>query len=214
MKRNLVDFISGIAIYFLLAVLIGVSVAMRALPGQFDEWLGGSNNPQQALIYFSLLISSLVLILTRVGIEVNLFNMAKGENFRRYASGLPLWFLMISVAGSLLQFYRYFPTCKAPEAVVFEEVGSSKTYQPSDVIVIAAGKSLAIGARSADEENLLSCISWELTGSAFQTLGQKNGCQVNITFSNQPGSGYITLLASQNFCNQASLFSIEVKVEP
>jgi hypothetical protein len=215
MKRNSLDFIPGIAIYLLLSVLVGVSVAMRALPGQFDEWLGSSSSPREALIYFSLLISSLILILTRFGIEINLFNMAKGENFKRYAAGLPLWFLFISLAGALFQFYRFYPACKTPESVFFEIIGKEKTYLPFDVIELPAGASFTITARSSDNEVLLSCLSWELVGPAFETLGQKDGCQVNIQVNDQPGVGYITLLASQNFCSQATLFSIEVNiVEP
>lgn len=215
MKRNSLDFIPGIAIYLLLSVLVGVSIAMRALPGQFDEWLGSSSSPREALIYFSLLISSAVLILTRFGIEINLFNMAKGENFKRYAAGLPLWFLLISLAGTLFQFYRFYPECKTPQAVFFDVIGTDQTYLPLDVIEVPRGASFAINARASEKDVLLSCLSWELTGSAFETLGQKDGCQVNISVNDQPGVGYITLLASQNFCSQATLFSIEVNiVEP
>lgn len=215
MKRTLVDFISGIAIYLLLSVVIGVSVVMRVLPGQFDEWLGSSSSPREALIYFSLSIGSILLILTRVGIEINLFNIAKGDNFKRYAAGLPLWFLFISLAVTVIQFYRFYPACKTPETISFQIVGEDQTYLPFDVIELPKGSSFTMNAQSLNGDVLLSCLSWEMTGTAFETLGQKDGCQVNIQVSDQPGIGYITLLASQNFCSQATLFSIEVHiVEP
>jgi hypothetical protein len=208
-----IDFISGLAIYLLVSVLAGVSIAMRIFPGRFDEWLSESSNPQQALIYFSVIIGGIILIFTRIGVEVNFLNMAKGENFKRYAAGLPLWFLFISIAISLYQFWRFYPPCKAPEAVVFQVIGSSKEYLPFDVMDMSPNESLTIRAKSPDDNTLLSCVSWEFVGPAFQNLGSKNGCQANITFSVQPGTSYITLFASQNFCSQASLFSLEVRIK-
>ncbi|MBK8782960.1 MAG: hypothetical protein IPO22_14395 [Anaerolineales bacterium] len=213
MNRKPSDVIPGLAIYLLIAVVTWLSVAMGVFPGRFEQWLSMSSNPQQALIFFSMIASSVVLILTRGGVEINLINMAKGENFKRYATGLPLWFLLIGLAVALLGFWNYSPRCKAPEAVVFDVIGTQQTYLPLDKIKVSPNQSITIGARSPEDNILLSCISWEFTGPAFQTLGEKNGCQVNITFGDQPGSSFITLLATQNFCGQASLFSLEVNLE-
>ena len=211
MERKPFDFLPGFAIYILLSVLIGISIAMRALPGQFDEWLGSSSNPRQALIYFSVLASSIILIFAHFGIEINnYFNLAKGENFKRYVASLPLWFLYLSLAVALLQFYRFYPECKTPETVVFEVLGTGEKYYPLDVIEVPPNASFTIKAISDDENILLSCMSWEFVGTAFQTLSQKDGCQVKVNVNNQPGRGYITLLATQNFCSQATLFSIEI----
>lgn len=213
MKRKLSDIFSGLAVLALIAVITGLSIALGAFPGRFEDWLSGSSTPQQALFFFSLSVSSLVMMLTRAGVEINLFSMAKGENFKRYATGLPLWFLVFSFSISLLGFWNYSPRCKAPESVVFDIVGTTQSYMPLEKVTVAPNQAFTVSARSPEEGTNLSCISWEFTGPAFQTLGQKNGCQANVTFGEDAGSGYITLLATQNFCRQASLFSLEVNLE-
>lgn len=134
MNRKPSDIFPGLAIYFLVAVVAGVSIAMGAFPGKFDEWLSRSSNPRQALIFFSVLISSLVLVLVRAGVEINLLNMAKGENFKRYVTGLPLWVLLFGFAISGLGFWNYSPRCKSPESVEFHIAGDSNTYLPLEVL--------------------------------------------------------------------------------
>jgi hypothetical protein len=213
MNRKFSDIIPGLAIFVLIAVVVGFSISMGAFPGRFEEWLIGSTNPRQALVTFSLVISSLALILIRSGVEINLLNFAKGENLKRYATGLPLWFLFFSFAISLLGFWNYSPSCRAPEAVEFMVMGTDQTYQPLKLMEVAPNQSMTLLAASPDENIRLSCISWEFVGPAFTTLGEKDGCQLNVTFSDQPGSSFITLLATQNFCNNGSLFSLEVQVK-
>lgn len=211
MNRKTSDIIPGLASFVLIAVVVGFSISMGAFPGRFEEWLSGSANPRQALITFSLVLSSLVLILVRSGVEVNLLNIAKGENLKRYITGLPLWFLIFTFAISLIGFWTYSPGCRAPEAVEFKIVGSDQTYLPLNVMEVSPNQSMTILAVAPDSSRL-SCLSWEFVGPAFTTLGEKNGCQVNVTFSDQPGPSFITLLTTQNFCDNASLFSLEVQV--
>jgi len=148
--------------------------------------------------------------LMRGGVEINLLNMAKGENFKRYVTGLPLWVLIIGLAVSVLGFWNVSPRCQSPETVEFH-IGD-KIYHPLDVLEVSPNQSITVAAKSPGDKDLLSCISGEFAGPAFQSQGTKNGCDAAITFSDQPGSSYITLLVSQNFCNEASLFSLEVKI--
>ncbi|MBK6792615.1 MAG: hypothetical protein IPG80_08725 [Anaerolineales bacterium] len=213
MNRRISDIIPGLAIFLLIAVVIGFSVSMGAFPGGVEEWLSGSANPRQALITFSAALSSLTLMLVRSGVEISPLNFAKGENLRRYITGLPFWFLIFCFAISLLGFWNFSPSCKAPEAVTFKIVGTDQSYQPLDLLEVSPNQPMTIMAVSPDEAAQLSCISWEFVGPAFPTLGEKNGCQVNITFGDQSGPSFISLLATQNFCNNATLFSLEVQVK-
>jgi hypothetical protein len=213
MGRKLSDIIPGFAIFILIAAVVGFSISMGIFPGGIEEWLSGSAAPRQALIFFSIIFSSVFMILARSGVEINLFNIAKGESIKRYVSGLPLWALFIVLAGSIVGFWNYSPRCKAPEAVVFEILGRQETYLPLDIIEVSPNESFTITAKSPDENILLSCISWEFVGPAFLSLGEKNGCGANVTFSGERGSSFISLLATQNFCDRASLFSLEVKVK-
>ncbi len=213
MARNFTHFISGLAVYLTLAVLTGTSIALRISPGKFAEWLSTSYNPQKSLICFSLLTSGVLLILARAGVELSLFKFASIENIKRYVAGLPLWLLLLCTAASALGFWQYSPRCKPPEAVYFEILGTQTRYEPLSLMEVTPKQNLSIAARSPDPNVLLSCISWEYVGPAFETLGEKSGCQINLKFSERSGSSFITLVTTQNFCSQQSIFSIEVKVK-
>lgn len=211
MDRKVSDILPGLAIFVLIVAVVWFSISNGMLPGRLEESLSESADPRRALMSFSVLISSLSLILVRAGVEVNLLAFAKGEHTRRYMMGLPLWFLLFSAAVSLIGFWNFSPGCKAPETVVFKVSGTDRTYAPLDVIEVSPNESLTLIASSPDDKVLLSCRAWEFVGPAFQSLGEKKGCQANVTFSGQPGSSFISLLVTQNFCDRAALFSLEVQ---
>jgi hypothetical protein len=216
MDRKLIHWISGLALYFLLSVLVGVAVFWRFLGlGAVTSWLATSSNPQMALLWFSLFIGALMMTFVRVlGFEFPFFKINIGDDVKRYIAGLPLWMLFILIATSAVGLVKYAPTCQAPETVFFEVLGADKQYQPMEVMTVKPGQSMSIVAKSADADTELSCISWEFVGPAFGKMGEKSGCQVSVMFSDQPGSSFITLASTQNFCNQRSVFSLEVRVEP
>ena len=72
-------------------------------------------------------------------------------------------------------------------------------------------ESLAITAEPMQKDTILSC-QWQYIGETFETIGSNNGCAINLKLSEQPGSGFLTLQASQDFCNQSSVFSLEVQI--
>ena len=215
MNRNIIHWVSGLALYFLFSVLVGLAVFWRFLGlGAITSWLGGSVNPQMALLWFSLFIGGLMMAFVRVlGIEFPFFKININEDVKRYIAGLPLWMLFILIAVSALGLAKYAPTCQAPEVVYFEIVGTDTQYQPMETLKVKPGQSLSIAAKSPDSNAQLSCLSWEFVGPAFEKMGEKSGCQVNVKFSRQPGASFITLVSAQNFCNQKSVFSLEVRVE-
>jgi len=210
MKRNLYEIVSGLAILVFIAAITGFIIFIGIFPGELEEWLSKSGNPRQALIYFSFIFSSASMVLARLSIEVIPFNIVKGENVKRYVNGLPLWVIFFLLAIFIVGFWNVSPSCKAPESIVFEVLGTKETYQPLDRMEVLHNQSITLMAASPDNSRL-SCISWEFVGPAFQTLGEKNGCQANITFDGEPGPSFISLLVTQNFCENASLFSLEVK---
>ncbi len=212
MKRTIPEIFSGLAIFGLITALVGFSIFFGIFPGNVENWLLRSGDPRQALIFFSLMAGTILMMLARVGVEVVPFSMIKGDNVKRYINGLPLWVLFFFLTISIFGFANVSPTCKAPETVVFEDITNQRIFQPANLMEVAPNESLTIIASSPDKSQI-SCISWEFVGPAFPTLGAKDDCQVNITFSDQPGPSYITLLATQNFCNEASLFSLEVQVK-
>ncbi|MEW5939655.1 MAG: hypothetical protein AB1750_08340 [Chloroflexota bacterium] len=214
-KRDIRHIVSGLAIYALLVALIAIGIGLRLppIPSQFSNWLSASHDPQRALISFSVLIGSFLLILLRVGVEAPFIKINLQDNARRYVAGLPLWFVFFCVAASGVGAWLYSPRCRPPEAVYFEVVGSSTRLQPMQVLEVQPGQSLSIQAKAADPNDLLSCTSWEFTGPAFHAPGERSGCQINLQFSGQPGASFITLVGTQNFCNQKSIFSLEVRVK-
>ena len=212
MKRTTLEILSGLAIFGLFSAIVGFSIFFGMFPGDVESWLLRSGDPRQALIYFSLMLSSIFMMIARAGLEIVPFSFVKGDNVKRYINGLPLWALFIFLTASIFGFVNVSPTCKAPEAVIFQDISNNRTYQPANLMEVKPNETITLIASSPDKSQLY-CISWEFVGPAFPTFGGKDDCQVTITFSDQPGPSYITLLTTQNFCNQASLFSLEVQVK-
>jgi hypothetical protein len=216
MSRKPLEFISGLAVFIVLALLIACAIIFRlsVIPIQFVNWLGQSHNPQNALTYFSLSLSATVLVLLRLGIEIPKVKLVtSSEKLQPYLSGLPLWSLGLLWAGSIVGFWTVFPSCQPPVTIQFEVSGHDGVFQPSDVITVFPGDAITVTARSMNKDATLSC-SWEYAGSIFETLGSQRGCQVSARFREQPGSGFITVSVAENFCSQSSIFSLQTIIAP
>lgn len=213
MERKLPHFVSGLALYLLFAALVGVATVARiSLMSTFSNWLSTSYDPRTALLFFSLLVGGLIMIFFRIGVEFPFYKISISDDVRRYIAGLPMWVLFLLVTASALGLWKYAPACQAPEAVYFEIVGTSNHYQPMGTLEVQPGQMLSIAAKSSDANAQFSCLSWEFNGPAFENMGEKSGCQVNVKFSERPGASFITLVSAQNFCSQKSVFSLEVRV--
>lgn len=203
----------GLLLALWAAVLIAVRLQL-VFPRSVIVWLSESPNPQQALVAFSALASSGVLALLRLGIEVPTVKpLIASEAVRAYITGIPLWVLGSIFAIAIGALFLVFPACQSPEAVTFRVQGHQETYQPNGTLVAKAGKGefLAITAEPLQKDAILSC-KWQYIGEAFETIGTNNGCEINLKLSRQPGDGLLTLQASQDFCNQSSVFSLGVQV--
>ena len=214
-KRDIRHIISGLAIYALLTSLIAIGIGLRLppIPQQFAAFLSASHDPQKALISFSLLLGGVIMIFFRIGVEFPFLKIGANEDVKRYMAGLPLWALLLMIAASGLAFWNYFPPCRPPESVYFEVVGTGTQYHPMDALTVQPGQSMSIAARSDDPNVQLSCISWEFVGPAFSPTGEKLGCQINLRFSDQPGISSLSVVTTQNFCDQKSIFSLQIQVQ-
>jgi len=216
MSRKPLEFISGLAVFIVLALLIAWAIILRlsVIPIQFVNWLGQSHNPQSALAYFSLSLSATVLVLLRFGIEIPKIKLiTASEKLQPYLSGLPLWALGLLWAGSIIGFWIFFPSCQPPVTILFEVSGRDSVFQPSDVIPVLPGDAITVTARSMSKDSTLSC-SWEYAGAIFETLGSQRGCQVSARFGDNPGNGFMTVSVSENFCSQSSIFSLQLVIAP
>ena len=216
MSRKPLEFISGLAVFIVLTLLIAWAIILRLsmIPIQFVNWLGQSHNPQSALVYFSLSLSATVLVLLRLGIEIPKVKMiASSEKLQPYLSGLPLWSLGLLWAVSIVGFWSVFPSCQPPVTIQFEVSGRDGIFQPSDVITVLPGDAITVTARSMNKDSTLSC-SWEYAGAIFEILGSQRGCQVSARFGEQPGNGFMTVSVSENFCSQSSIFSLQTIIAP
>jgi hypothetical protein len=133
------------------------------------------------------------------------------EAVRAYIAGVPLWILASIFAVAIGALFLVFPPCQSPTYVIFRAEGRPDTYRPNGTLLAAPGESLAITAEPIQEDTILSC-KWQYIGETFETIGSNSGCQINLKLSDQPGSGWLTLQASQDFCNQSSVFSLEVQI--
>jgi hypothetical protein len=214
MTRKPLEFISGLAVYIVLALLVAFAVILRlsVVPIQFVNWLGQSHNPQNALMFFSMAISATSLIILRFGIEIpRLKVLTSSEKLKPYLTGLPMWALGLFWAGSLIGFWSVFPSCQPPVTIEFNVSGRDEKFFPSDTIQVSPGEAVTVTAHSINKDATLSC-SWEYAGAIFQTIGAQRGCQVSAKFNNQPGSGFMTVSVSENFCSQSSVFSLQALI--
>lgn len=214
MNRRIPDVLSGLALFILLAVVVIVGARFKVLiPRSMLISLSQSPEPQKAIVAFGALISSILLILARFGIDIPVFKpVFSSEKLRQYISGLPLWVLLTTLALSIVGLVLVYPYCQAPGSVQFKIAGQdSVTFRPGDIFPAKPNDILVVSAVSSkDDDALLSC-NWQYTGNAFKTLGSNTGCEINVELSSEPGDGFLTLQASQDFCPQSSLFSLQIK---
>lgn len=210
--RKPLEFFRGLGMLLVLwaAVLIAVRLQLM-FPRSVVVWLSQSPNPQQALVAFSVLVSSGVLGLLRLGIEVPPIKPFASEAVRAYIAGIPLWVLGSIFALAISALFLVFPACQSPAFVVFRAQGRPDTYRPNGVLTAAPGEFLAITAEPIQKDGILSC-RWQYIGEVFETIGANSGCEINLKLSRQPGNGLLTLQASQDFCNQSSVFSLNVQI--
>lgn len=200
----------GLLLVLWAAALIAVRLQL-VFPRSVVMWLSESPNPQQALVAFSALVSSGALALLRLGIEVpRIKPLMASEAVRAYITGIPLWVLGSIVAVSIGALFLVFPPCQSPTYVIFRVEGHTDTYRPGGTLLAKPSESLAITAEPMEDDSILSC-KWQYIGETFETIGSNSGCEINLKLSSQPGEGLLTLQASQNFCNQSSVFSLDVQ---
>jgi len=201
----------GMLLVIWAAALIAVRLQL-IFPRSVVIWLSESPNPPQALIAFSALVSSGVLALFRLGIEVpSIKPLIASETVRSYLTGVPLWVLAAIFALSIGALFLVFPACQAPASVIFQVEGRPDTYRPNETLVAGPGEFLAITAKPMQSDAILSC-KWQYIGETFETIGTRSGCEINLKLSGQPGNGLLTLQASQNFCHQNSIFSLGIQI--
>ena len=214
MKREPLVLVRGLGLFLVLWAAALMSVRLQLVfPRSIVTWLSQSPNPQQALIAFGALFSSGALGLLRLGIEVPSIKMiVTSDTARAYMTGVPLWVLGTIFAISSGALVIVFPACQSPAFVNFHVEGREEVYSPGDTLTTGPGEFLAITADSIQKDSVLSC-KWQYIGGAFETIGASDGCNINLKLSGNPGNGLLTLQASQNFCNQSSVFSLGIQIQ-
>ncbi len=214
MQRSLKDILIGLTVFGIFAVVvIWLAYIELLIPPQIIDWLHNSPNPQQAVIAMGTLTSAVILVLLRGGVAIPFLQKytPDTEQFHRYVSGLPLWVLGVLIATSLMGLLMVFPACQPPSSVLFET--EKGTLHNKELLVVRPGEKISVRAKSIEKGVRLHC-QWQYAGNAFQMLGTRKGsCEIPIEFSSKPGEGFLTLLASNNFCTQSTVFSLPVRVE-
>jgi hypothetical protein len=215
MPRKPLEIIRGLALFIVLWAAVLVAVRLQLVfPRTVLVWLSQSPNPQQAVNAFGAFISSGLLALLRLGIEIPTVKpLVASEKVRTYITGLPFWVISVVFAFSVVGLLVVFPSCSPPTSIEFHVLGRPDVYQPGDTLDASPGETLTLDAEATQEDSILSC-KWQYSGDAFDVLGSSNGCETNVKMARAEGSGYLTLQASQNFCNQSNVFSLRVQVTP
>src|SRR5512142_866189 len=136
----------GMLLVLWAAALIAVRLQL-VFPRSVVVWLSESPNPQQALVAFSALVSSGVLALLRLGIEVpKVKPLLASETVRAYITGIPLWVLGSIFAVAIGALFLVFPACQSPAFVTFRVEGRPDAYHPGGRLLATPRESLAITA--------------------------------------------------------------------
>ena len=212
-KRETFEIMRGIGLLLVLWAAALMTVRLQLIfPRSVIEWLGKSPDPQRALIAFSALVSSGIVALLRLGIEVPTIKpLVASDTVRTYITGIPFWVLSVIFAISVGALALVFPSCQPPAFLNFHVQGRQELYRPNDTLIATPGEFLAITAEPFQKDSILSC-NWQYIGETFETIGSSSGCDIIVKLSGEPGVGLLTLQASQDFCNQSSVFSLNVQV--
>jgi hypothetical protein len=212
MKRGFQDILVGVIVFVGITLVISFLTSIRLIiPDAIVNLLNDSPNPPLALYAFGALASALLLAMLRLGLVIPKLKAFVPDEAMRYLAGLPLWLVVILVIVSALSLFLVYPTCRTPGSIIFEIPGQG-TIRPTDMLLVKPGQTLLIQARPVEQDYRLHC-KWQYVGNAFQMLGALEGCDVDIEFSPKPGDGFLTLVASYDFCTQNAVFSIPVKVQ-
>ncbi|NCP87252.1 MAG: hypothetical protein CO094_12445 [Anaerolineae bacterium CG_4_9_14_3_um_filter_57_17] len=213
MSRKPLEFISGLAVFAVLTVIFYTMIRLQLVPRSVLAWLVQSRNPPVAIIFFSALLSSLIVLAMRIGVAFPwLDKIIVSERLRTYLTGLPLWAIFILGVISAIGLYRVFPACRPPESVTFSVAGRPNPLLPSDTLTVRPNEVIVVTATTSEKDALLSC-QWQYAGSVFRRLGNSNACEINLEIAEEPGDGYLTLQTSQDFCAQSAIFSLRVITE-
>jgi len=132
MSRKPLEFISGLAVFAVLTVIFYTMIRLQLVPRSVLAWLVQSRNPPVAIIFFSALLSSLIVLAMRIGVAFPwLDKIIVSERLRTYLTGLPLWAIFILGVISAIGLYRVFPACRPPESVTFSVAGRPNPLLPS-----------------------------------------------------------------------------------
>ena len=215
MPRQPLEIIRGLALFIVLWVAALAAVRVQLLfPRSVLVWQSQSPNPQQAVNAFGAFVSSGVLGLLRLGIEIpSIKPLVASEKVHTYITGLPFWVISVVFAVSVVGLLVVFPACTPPTSIEFVVQGRPEPFQPGDTLTAAAGETLILSAKATQDDTILSC-KWQYSGDAFEMLGSNNGCETSTKMARTAGDGYLTLQAAQNFCNQSAVFSLRIQVAP
>jgi len=213
MTRKPLEILRGLAMFLVLWAAALMAVRLQLLfPRSMIVWLSQSPNPQQALVAFCALVSSGLLALLRLGIEFPIIKpLFSAEKLRTYITGIPLWVLGTTFAFSVGALLLVFPACQSPSFITFHVQGRTEIYSPGDTVNTTPNEFLAVTAQPLQQNSILSC-KWQYIGEVFETIGTNTGCEVILKLSGEPGAGLLTIQASQDFCNQSSVFSLNIQI--
>src|SRR5258706_2355158 len=186
MTRKPLEFVSGLAVFFVLWVAVMSAVRFHLLiPRPLLVWLSQSPNPQQAVLSFGSVHGIIVVALLRLGVELPWLNpLISSERVRAYLAGLPFWTIGTIFAISLAGLLLVFPACQPPASVLFDVGGT--TLRPMDVLAVKPGDSVTVAGQPIQDDVILSC-EWQYARDAFEKLGANNCCEMHLVIYRPSG---------------------------
>jgi hypothetical protein len=217
MVKNASQFIAGAATLVLLILGIELAISLKLMfPDSVIEWVGASSNPRLALWVISVLISSSLIILIKVGVKLPVLKPwieAPDHPLFSYLLGLPLSAILSILLFSGISLAFLVPLCESPTATIqVTTLDNSIIEYAGRSVTATVGTKLNIEA-VANQNSVMFC-EWSAVGSAVNTIGPKSSCTTQVNLANKPGKAIVTLTLSKSFCSVTSTNPIELIVIP
>lgn len=217
MRNEAFKFAVGTFSFLVFTLLIYWVFSLRLfLPSNLIWLVTASTNPRIALWMISILISSSLISLLKLGVKVpqlQPFIEKKDHPIFNYLLGLPLGIVLSILVISFIGLVLLKPVCISPYAEIEDESYNNVIIRRDGNDIIAkTGEKIDLIANI--QNDTITFCSWNSMGDAIKKIDPINSCRTSVFLSNEPGIGVVTLRLSTSYCSLESSIPVNFQTVP
>ena len=211
------QYMASAAFYILLVIGIAMAISLNlVLPENTVGLIGSSSNPRLIVWFISVLFSSAIMFLTKIGIMIPVVK-SYFENHDNtalpYFFSLPIKITLPILVLAAIGVAFLWPVCESPAVNFSVTTLDNSTINFNGATITAKTGSILTIEAVLHEKTMVSC-KWSSSGQAIRTIGPLSSCVTQINLSDKAGKGFITLALSKNFCSIVSTRPLEIITTP